>query len=348
MIVITAHLFIGAPSTGYYAVFGFYVLSGYLMTLIMQETYGYTSTGRYKFAANRFLRLYPQYWAAAGISILMIYLHFTDVHESIYLPTTLQGILSNLTMIFPAWSPINVEPRLVPPTWAITVEIFFYVLICLGLSKTFARAKLWLLVSIGYVVVSFALHMPAGARYDPIWAASLPFSVGAVTYFLSKDRQRYARYFSLPISSRILFVVMLANFLLGTYVLRTRTGMITEIGTYINLVICALLVYKITGGDAIARISQSTDKWIADFSYPLYLLQWQVIITVSKLLYGESFREFSLRGAVSFTITLIVAGLISYAFIKWIDKPIENLRNRIRARQDLPAQTTAEKISGPP
>jgi len=44
LMVVALHLG-GIPKIGAYAVFGFYCLSGYLMTLIMQTNYGYTATG---------------------------------------------------------------------------------------------------------------------------------------------------------------------------------------------------------------------------------------------------------------------------------------------------------------
>lgn len=334
LIVVTAHLFIGPPSAGNYAVFGFYLISGYLMTLIMHESYGYTALGRYKFASNRALRLYPQYWAAAVFSLILIAVGMGDAHQVMFLPKTFGEVLANITMIFPSWSPIGVTPRLVPPTWGITVEIFFYVLICIGISRTFTLTKIWFGLSVAYVIVSYILGWAGGARYDPVWAASLPFSVGALLYFFSKDRKKYDRFLNIPIPAWVLYVLIIANFFLGTYLLRVQDGIIEELPTYSNIVLCALLIYKISGGEVIVNITKATDKWIADFSYPLYLLQWQVLILVSNLLYGESFREFSLRGAISFGLSLLLATLMSYAFIMWIDKPIEDIRNRVRTKQE--------------
>lgn len=58
LMVVFLHLG-GVPRIGAYAVFGFYCLSGYLMTLIMQTTYGYSFQGVIKYGINRFLRNYP-------------------------------------------------------------------------------------------------------------------------------------------------------------------------------------------------------------------------------------------------------------------------------------------------
>jgi peptidoglycan/LPS O-acetylase OafA/YrhL len=113
---------------GRYAVFGFYILSGYLMTLIMHETYGFHKEGRIKFIMNRFLRLYPMYWVAALFTLVLIYFVGAGVvkefHESMFTPTDLKSALGNAMIIFPSWYPARVNPRLVPQAWALTVEIF--------------------------------------------------------------------------------------------------------------------------------------------------------------------------------------------------------------------------------
>jgi len=110
------------------------MISGYLMTLIMHESYGYTWFGRWSFALNRVLRLYPQYWASALLSVLLIAFVGAEAvahyHASMVLPDSYLSYVFNVSMFFPGWHPNDVSPRLVPPTWALTVEICFYALIC--------------------------------------------------------------------------------------------------------------------------------------------------------------------------------------------------------------------------
>ena len=43
----------GVHGMGTYAVFGFYVLSGYLMTMVLHRTYGYSISGFSRYALNR-------------------------------------------------------------------------------------------------------------------------------------------------------------------------------------------------------------------------------------------------------------------------------------------------------
>ena len=61
----------GMPVIGAYTVFCFYILSGYLMTFIMQKNYGYSKESVAKYALNWFLRIYPIFWIACIFSLEM-------------------------------------------------------------------------------------------------------------------------------------------------------------------------------------------------------------------------------------------------------------------------------------
>lgn len=339
VMVMVFHLFANISPIGTYSVYGFYVISGYLMTLIMHESYGYTWVGRLSFAINRVLRLYPQYWIAALFSVVLIHwlgeATTRQFHESIFLPNTLKAYVTNFVMLFPAWYPNTVDPRLVPPTWALTVEIFFYMGICLGLSKTRKRVVVWLLASLSYVIATFVFSMPPADRYFPVTAASLPFAMGAGIYFLTKSDWFYECFLKSRLSARGLFILMLTNCLIWTVLTEMEAGILVEIGFYLNLGICGLLVYSLSKGGKIINISRPIDSFIGDFSYPVYLLHWQAGLLVSFLIYGEVFHEFSRRGAISSLVALLLVSILSLLFIYLIDHPIQSLRMKIKANKAL-------------
>ena len=300
LMVMIYHLFLPLLPLGIYSVFGFYIISGYLMTLVMHKTYGYSVSGRLSFASNRFLRLYPLYWVAAGLTIILIlYLGSESVskfHKSMVLPQGLREFFSNFFMVFSAWKPINVEPRLVPPSWALTVELFFYLLICLGLSKTFSRVKIWFTVSIIYFIVTYVLGLTWHDRYFPVMAASLPFSIGACLFFLSSHSTACHLIRRVGLSSLWLLILWLLNCAVWMALSYLNVGVWVEIGFCLNLVFCALLIFKVVSGDEILPISRKWDRWIGDFSYPIYLFHWQSGLIVSYILFGEPFHDTSLRG----------------------------------------------------
>ena len=344
LMVMINHLFFGAFSLGGYAVYGFYIISGYLMTLIMHESYSYSWIGRWSFAVNRFLRLYPQYWLASLISILLILIvggeAVANYNESMVMPDTYSGYMYNLLMIFPSWNPSDVNPRLVPPAWALTVEIFFYILICLGLSKTFTRVKVWFLLSICYLLFTFIGGLSWEDRYFPVAAASLPFSIGSAIYFISRNKNANEVFMKYSISSTRLFVLMLANSLVWVVLSRMHIGGLVEIGFYINIFICAALVYSIVNGSEVISITRPLDKFIGDFSFPIYLLHWQSGLFVSYFIFGEAFHEFSIRGFYSFIVSLVFVAVLSYVFILIVDKPIQHVRSKVKANKELKQSLT--------
>src|SRR5438105_2580714 len=118
LFVVASHLG-GIPGFAGYAVFGFYILSGYLMTFILQVNYGYSWSGVLKYAANRFLRIFPLYWVATLISITLVIAlgsaYTSQYSESIFLPKNIISALQNFFIVLRHTS----EPRLIPSAWAL-------------------------------------------------------------------------------------------------------------------------------------------------------------------------------------------------------------------------------------
>lgn len=71
-LIVVVHHLISIPIIGHYAVHGFFILSGYLMTFVMNVSYGYSLRGIRAFSINRFLRLYPSYWVVLLLTLLSI------------------------------------------------------------------------------------------------------------------------------------------------------------------------------------------------------------------------------------------------------------------------------------
>ncbi len=204
--VMAGHLF-WISDFGRYAVFGFFILSGYLMTLIMQESYSYRAQGLGRFALNRFLRLYPAYWTACLISVVLIIAlgeaNTSVISSSLALPRTSEIVAVNLTMVSFSLFPHEVGPRLSPATWALTVELFYYCLIGLGISRNRNRTMVWLFLSVVYVALTYFMGLFWHARYFALPAGSLPFSIGALLYFLHRDGWEPRWLKSAPVSKPI-------------------------------------------------------------------------------------------------------------------------------------------------
>ena len=142
-LLVVAHHLLNLTIIGHYAVHGFFILSGYLMTFVMHNSYGYRIEGKIFFAINRILRLFPIYWFVLFLSILIIMYwgeeSSSQYRQFIFLPNSFSAIFQNFSLIYLHWFPGSVSPRLSPPTWALTVELIFYFLIALGVSKTYLK-----------------------------------------------------------------------------------------------------------------------------------------------------------------------------------------------------------------
>lgn len=328
--VVVGHIF-WLSDFGRFAVFGFYILSGYLMTYVMHNSYGYSSLGRKKFVTNRFLRLYPAFWVAILCSAA-IALYWNSNTLGLTLPTSFPSIFGNITMVFPHWMPNQIEPRLSPATWALTVELFFYTAIVLGISKTLKRTYIWIILSIIYIICSYALGLYWHVRYFSIPAGSLPFSLGALIFFLSK--QETVRYIpktllAAPILlfSTALFIAISTSFAIS----QSLPFWIMEVIFYTCMVINFLLVLTLAKGKEFIRgFSRTLDKKIGDFSYPFYLLHYQAAAFTGLILFGEASLFKANFSIASLTLTFLILYIMSILVIQLIDKPVEKIRQRVK------------------
>jgi peptidoglycan/LPS O-acetylase OafA/YrhL len=271
--VVLLHVF-NVPTLGNYSVSFFFMLSGFLMTLIMQKTYGYNFNGFKVFWTNRALRLYPIYYVILCFTIILI-LIFPNVLrvESIYLPKSYFEWFSNLTMIFPNIVPHRVEPRIVTSSWAITNELFFYLLISLGASKSLKKTIIWVLLSVFYFILTYKFYDLGTFRYSAIPAASLPFSLGALLYWIISK-------FKIEINIRY-NLLLIFSFLMLFYINGIFANNLGEISKYTNMVIGFVLI--LTLFKLKIKKLYEIDKYIGYYSYPIYLSHFTVLILYSGI-----------------------------------------------------------------
>ncbi|WP_146744059.1 acyltransferase family protein, partial [Aequorivita antarctica] len=269
--VVLLHIF-NVYTIGNYSVSFFFLLSGFLMTLIIQQTYGYSFKGFKIFWANRFLRLYPIYWVFAAFTIILIMLFpAISARESLIgIPNSTIEWLANITMIFPKIVPHRFNPILLPAAWALTNEILFYFLISIGISKTPKRTILWLILSIGYYIGTYLYYDLETYRYSAIFASSLPFALGASLYWLIKIK---------PLSNvHIGYIALLyIGFLLNAHFKSLLTPTVSEFSIYLNMLIAFFMVYMLFH----LKLSKKWKKWdyyIGMYSYPIYLSHFLVAI----------------------------------------------------------------------
>ena len=156
---------------GLHAVFGFFAISGYLITRISVTSY----RGRpFSFLCNRFLRIYPQYWAAVLLGALVVWrmptlaMHFNNTFQ---LPANASEIVSQASIFGLQGAPILLSPA----SWSLNIELYFYLLIGLLTHRSELLTYGALLVT-GVMGYQAALgHASFGFYGDPLGNAFVYF-----------------------------------------------------------------------------------------------------------------------------------------------------------------------------
>ena len=126
--VAQTHLWpLGADWTGQISVFGFYTLSGYLMTRVLNERYGFTWRGTAAFLLNRVLRLWPAYIVLLSLTLLALrFLPLGNFFFLIRVPHSALDILTGITILgqvtfdFRQWLPLA-KPLVT--SWSLSIEL---------------------------------------------------------------------------------------------------------------------------------------------------------------------------------------------------------------------------------
>ena len=258
LIVADTHLWpVGFGWSRWQAVFGFYTLSGYLMTRVLHERYCFAWPGTAAFLANRVLRLWPAYLVViAGTGLVLCFYPL----DSFFQPDRPAIILGSS------------DPR---PSWGRSgsIELVSYCLLALYFARTAKR--LMVLATLGAVGIALstghcvAVPSPyngpccAQNRYGVVQVGFIPFAVGGLAYFHRGAMQAW-------LTGRwrwVLAVLLGAEVLVGL-----RTFTIWTIGPFIGVGgMLALIVW--CGGD---RWPSPAVDFIGRASYHLFLAHMSI------------------------------------------------------------------------
>lgn len=323
----------------------FFMISGFLMALILDRKYD--SRGR--FYLNRALRIYPPYFAALALSLVV----FAGIDSARHGPLDFLehlrereqwaglalAALANLTLIgvdltrylsfaepsaalqFPALLfPEGAGAHnllLVPQSWTLALELEFYLLapflVRLGTLRLAALAAG--LFALRHFLVDRAAA--GGFDFDP--GAAFPLVLG---YFLCGvlAYRGYRLYRGLALAPALRRRFELACLLLAAVLVLLGRDLMALLplpydGFY--LLFAALLpgLFAFSEG-------RRWDAWLGEFSYPVYLFHF----ALAQLLYWHGVPE-----GWAGELTLLSTLLLSAAYIYAVDRPLQRLRARIAA-----------------
>ncbi|RJQ24530.1 acyltransferase [Candidatus Parcubacteria bacterium] len=333
--VVFFHL-LKVPAIGSFAVYSFFILSGFLMTTIMHNTYGYSINGFKKYVLNRFLRLYPVYWTLLSIIVVIVCIIGSDYASSflavILIPSSIEEWLANLLMLYPRIYPGEYPIRLSPATWALTLELFFYLLIGLGISKNKYVTIIWFIVSFVYAAIKIILG-DYDLGYGSIMWASLPFSIGSLLFYYQSSIYQLIN----TLGSAGIFIIIFSfvvNITVGaasTLLMGDAAWKLKFIGAIINLMSSSLMLVLLFNNNF--GVSKRKDRFFGDLSYPIYLFHWGGGLLASWILArGEivNLDQNRYKFAV-FLLGFVITVTVSYFVNVYINNKIEKKRLKVKS-----------------
>ena len=332
--------FVSAPI----AVQSFYIISGFYMTLILNEKYVGVN-GSYKlFISNRFLRLYPIYWIVLFLTVayciaiavhshgkhwgnLDIYAaHFDSMSFSSFtflVFTNLFLFLQDVVMflglntttghLFPTanfkeTNPMLYEFLLIPQAWTIGIEIAFYLI-----APFLVRRKLKIIIPLIIVslILRLVLYYRLGLQYDPWTYRFFPtevvfFLLGIVSYHMYRKLRTQ--------EIKDIYLKLIWFGILGFTVFYNFLPIPAKSYLYLIAFFVALpFVFILTK-------SWKRDSYIGELSYPIYISHMLIL----TLIIG---RKIPVIGGLGLTLTILTI-VFSVILNELVAKKIEKLRQK--------------------
>ena len=322
LMVVLAHLWPAATLwSGVYAVFGFYVLSGYLMANVLDRSYSFDVAGTGRYLANRALRIYPPYLLVVAIALVLV---LADPHLAatfnVRQPRDWIEWLRNLTIFSLHISPTR-SARLVPPSWSVDIELCFYLAMGLGLARGRRIVEAWFVASLCVTVYLVMADYEFPARYASLYGASLPYAMGAMVHH---HRIALSRWLAKRWHVLIALSVWAVNAALPRPIWHDTFGK----GFYANLVLTSYVIATLSLLDrgSVSKRFARVDAWLGNLSYPVFLSHLPIAGFIA-LLGGPG-----AKGRDLFLLGVPIIIVVSWILHQLSEKPVERFRDRVRGR----------------
>lgn len=339
LVVVVYHAGLPLPG-GFVGVDVFFVISGYVITAMLQREFA--SEGRIRFGrfyARRFQRLTPALALVVAVTMIASAFLLSPLgSQQTAAQTGLGAMLLAANFVIALTTggyfdaPAEGNPLL--NTWSLSVEEQFYLafpaILLLGwvLARRWRPAALMIVSLIGVASFALAWWGSSGRAPDSLevltgfyspFTRAWEFALGAVVALLGARLALASRGLSLLVAALGSAMLVASLFLID--------GRTPFPGTWTLLPTLATVLLIIAGGSAVNVISRGLSTRpmvrIGDWSYSIYLWHWPLIV-FAAVIWPHSTVALVLAAAVS-----LVPAVISYHFV---EQPIRLLRGLNRPR----------------
>jgi peptidoglycan/LPS O-acetylase OafA/YrhL len=359
VVVVIGHAggFYGVRSTGgMVAVEVFFIISGFYMTMILEEKY--IGKGSYVlFLTNRFLRLYPLFWVVLFLTILASIISsvfvndwfrlspYIEYFDTMAVETLLFQIAANIALVgqdivmflgmnqetgamyftsnFRTTDPMFYKFLFIPQAWSLGIEVMFYLVAPFIVRKSNIFIGFLVIFSISirlftYLYLDYT-NDPWTYRFFPSELAL--FLLGTISYRLYKSNKiqeiSFMRWKLKYFISTLFFIILIFY----QFIPKVEFRDINIIDWLFFALCCLSLPF-------IFELSKSVkfDARIGELSYPIYISHNLVIFILSPFIAMTGWQQH--KGIMAVFLTII----FSYILVRLISDPIEKIRrSRVKA-----------------
>lgn len=360
--VVFEHAYGTAFSGGVFAVQLFFVVSGFFISYILVESQNYGTIGAFYW--NRILRLFPVYWTVALASLVM-YLGgayafgnappFVEVYQQLDLPNATALALTNVFLFGQDWviftaidngalvfSPnYHVEDvwvwrgLLVPPAWSLGIELTFYLIAPFILTRL--RLLLVLLIfsvalRLWLISTGLGLQDPWNYRFFPTELAL--FILGILSHQLWKPYLEANDCISDRIATAITLIVIVVTAVCVTlHILPLRLPVLVLFVLSLPFLFCF-------------QKNRPWDRWLGEFSYPIYIVHWSVMFPVSHA-WDRYSNDPGYQGMDETAAILVLTLIGAYVLKKFVSEPVENVRDGFRKESNQYFEVVKQRPKSP-
>lgn len=324
--VVIFHTFLYFPF-GHYAVYVFFMLSGYWIFKMYEEKYSRYRNAYWVYIRSRLLRIVFVYWFVLALSILTFFIINSLLSNYSWQRFSLAEILiKNIGIIGINSSPV----MFITPAWSLDVEVQFYLVApLLVLLRKYVGIPLQLVLSI-LVLAAILYCIPLEKRMSHLLMYLPFFLCGAWLYYSGKVFSSNNSRLCLALAAVFVIINVLVPVLRQGFLQKNDPLYgLHQYQDQVNIVL-ALLTIPFISRNVTQKVTDPNDATWSSMSFVLYLVHWPLlkVYTTAVTMQGEKYKPAFL--IVFYIVSLLVAYLITTRF----DRYFEGIRKKWLSKQE--------------